>query len=131
MQAERAASEWNPGRKESGQCVPSTDLEEHWEMKQDSRASSHPKPHVKRYGVLSYKHENSLKGRRMAAIWSVLSFYFFIFYFIFCLFRAASTAHRDSQARGQMRAGLCHSHSRLGSEPSLRPTSQLTATPDL
>ena len=39
----------------------------------------------------------------------------------------------SSQARGEIvatAAVLHHSHSNMGSEPHLRPTSQLTATPD-
>ena len=58
------------------------------------------------------------------------------FFFFFCLFafsRAAPAAYGGSQARGQIRtttAGLCQSHSNVGSEPHLRPIPQLTATPD-
>ena len=51
----------------------------------------------------------------------------------FCLFRAAPVAHGGSQAKGRIgaaAAGLHHSHSNMGSEMSLRPTPQLTATPD-
>ena len=50
------------------------------------------------------------------------------------LFRATLTAYGSSQAKGQIRAvaaGLRHSHSNVGTEPCLRPTSQLMATPDL
>ena len=56
--------------------------------------------------------------------------------FVFCLFAiswAAPETYGGSQARGQIRAaaaGLRQSHSNAGSEPSLQPTSQLTATPD-
>ena len=42
-------------------------------------------------------------------------------------------AHGNAQARGQISAvaaGLCHSHSNLGSEPHLQPIPQLMATPD-
>ena len=42
-------------------------------------------------------------------------------------------AYVDSQARdliGTAAAGLDHSHSNMGSEPHLQPTSQLTAMPD-
>ena len=57
---------------------------------------------------------------------------FFCFRFLaFWLFRATLVAHGGSQARGWMRAtaaGLCHSHSNLGSKPHLQPTPQLTAT---
>ena len=49
--------------------------------------------------------------------------------FLFCLFfRAAPAAYGDSQARGRIRAitaGLCHSHSSIGSQPHLRPQPQL------
>ena len=58
-----------------------------------------------------------------------------IFYlFIFQPFRAAPAAYGGSQARGPIRAttaSVHHSHSNAGSEPSLRPIPQLTATPDL
>ena len=49
----------------------------------------------------------------------------------FCLFRAEPTAYGSCQARGPIGAaasGLHRSHA--GSEPHLRPTSQLTATLD-
>ena len=55
----------------------------------------------------------------------------FLFIFI-CLFRAVPTAYGSSQARGQIGAapaGLYHSNT--GSKPTLQPTPQLTATPDL
>ena len=54
----------------------------------------------------------------------------------FCLFAiswAALTAYGGSQARGRIgaiAASLRQSHSNAGSEPGLRPTPQLTATPD-
>ena len=54
-------------------------------------------------------------------------------YFVFCLFRAAPAAYGGSQAKGPIgavAAGLHHSHSHIRSEPRLRPTPQLTATPD-
>ena len=54
-------------------------------------------------------------------------------FFFFGLFGAAITAYGGSQARGPMRAvatSLCHNHSNAGSEPCLRPTSQLTEMPD-
>ena len=58
---------------------------------------------------------------------------FFCFIFIFVFSKAAPAAHRGSQARGligAVAAGLHHSHSNTRSEPSLQPTSQLTAMPD-
>ena len=49
-----------------------------------------------------------------------------IFFVLFFLsFRAAPVAYGGSQARIPIRtvaAGLCHSHSSVGSEPHLRPT---------
>ena len=56
-----------------------------------------------------------------------------LFFFFFCLFRAAPKAYGGSQARGQIGAtasGLRHSHSNIRPEPHLQPTSQLMATPD-
>ena len=58
------------------------------------------------------------------------------FVFFFCLFvfsRATPEAYGVSQARcliGAVATGLHQSHSNTGSEPCLRPTPQLTATPD-
>ena len=46
---------------------------------------------------------------------------------------AAPAAYGGSQARGPIGAaavGLHHSHGDMGSEPRLRPTPQLMATPD-
>ena len=62
--------------------------------------------------------------------------YYLVFLFVFCLFAfsgAAPAAYGGSQARGLIGAvatGLRQSHSYAGSEPSLRPTPQLTATLD-
>ena len=56
--------------------------------------------------------------------------------FCFCLFAiswAAPKARGGSQARGLIGAVatcLCQSHSNAGSEPRLRPTPQLMATPN-
>ena len=68
------------------------------------------------------------------------SFFFFFGLFsylllllVFCPFRLAPEACGGSQARGRVRAvaaGLCQSHSNTRSEPRLRPTPQLMATPD-
>ena len=52
---------------------------------------------------------------------------------IFFFFKATLAAYGSSQARGQIRAaasGLHHSHSNARSEPHLKPTPQLVATPD-
>ena len=54
-------------------------------------------------------------------------------FFFWLFFRAAPLACGGSQARGLIgaaAAGLCHCHSNARSEPHLRPTPQLTATPD-
>ena len=62
--------------------------------------------------------------------------FFFLSFFFFCLFvfsGATSMAYRGSQARGLIgatAAGLHQSYSNLGSEPCLRPTPQLMATPN-
>ena len=52
---------------------------------------------------------------------------------LFCLFRVTPVTYGSSQARdriGATAAGLHHRHSNARSEPHLRPTPQLTATPD-
>ena len=62
----------------------------------------------------------------------------FLFFLIFvvvvvAISWAASAAYGGSQARGLIGAAtaiLRQSHSNAGSEPRLRPTPQLTATPD-
>ena len=61
----------------------------------------------------------------------ILSFYSLFLFFVFS--GATPAAYGGSQARGPIRAiaaGLHQSHSNSGSEPHLRPTPQLTATPD-
>ena len=61
------------------------------------------------------------------------TFFFFFFFVSFAFSRAAPAAHGGSQAGGPIEAvaaGLSQSHSNAGSEPRLRPTPQLTATPD-
>ena len=55
------------------------------------------------------------------------------FFFLFAISRAAPAAYGGSQAKGPIGAvatSLHLSHSNAGSKPSLRPTPQLTATPD-
>jgi len=60
---------------------------------------------------------------------------FTLFFVLFCLFAiswAAPAAYGGSQARdliGAIATGLRQSHSNTGSEPRLRPTPQLMATP--
>ena len=61
------------------------------------------------------------------------SIHFFLSFFFFLLFRATLAAYGSSQARsliGAVVTGLHHSHSNTRSEPRLRPTPQLMATPD-
>ena len=58
---------------------------------------------------------------------------FFYFYFFFLLFRATPVAQGGPQAKDPIRAtaaSLHHSHSNARPELHLRPTPQLTATPD-
>ena len=58
---------------------------------------------------------------------------FLNFYFIFFIFVFRATPTAGSQAGSRIRAvvaSLCHSHSNAGSELSLKPTPQLTATLD-
>ena len=62
-----------------------------------------------------------------------VGFLFFLFCFVFLLFKAAPVAYGGSQARDQIRAtaaDLHHSHSNAGSMPYLRAPPQLTATRD-
>ena len=64
----------------------------------------------------------------------VCVFFLFVCLF-FCLFKAAPAAYRGYQARGQIgataaAAGLCHSHSTVGSKLCLQPTRQLMTTLD-
>ena len=60
---------------------------------------------------------------------TIVSFLFFFF-----LLMAAPAAYGGSQARVPIEAvatSLHHSHSNAGSEPSLQPTPQLMAMPDI
>ena len=52
---------------------------------------------------------------------------------IYFYFLATPVTYGSSQARGRIgaaAAGLCHSHSKVGFQPHLRPTPQLMVTPD-
>ena len=63
----------------------------------------------------------------------LISINILFFFLSLRLFGAAPMAYRGSQARGLVgvvATGLHQSHSNSGSEPCLRPTPQLTATPD-
>ena len=60
-------------------------------------------------------------------------FYLFIYLSFFSISGATLTAYGGSQARGPIGAiatGLRQSHTNVASKPRLRPTPQLTATPD-
>ena len=64
---------------------------------------------------------------------SCLFLILFSFFVFFAFSRATPSAYGSSQARGligAVAASLNQSHSNAGSEPRLRPTPQLTATPD-
>ena len=55
---------------------------------------------------------------------------YFLYFFVFCLFRATTMPYGGFQDRGligAMAISLCQSHSNTGSKPHLRPTLQLTA----
>ena len=55
------------------------------------------------------------------SVLDVLGFFWLLF-FVVCLFRAASVAYGGSQTTGPLRAvasGLCQSHSNVRSEPHL------------
>ena len=57
----------------------------------------------------------------------------FLAFWLFAFSKAAPMAYGGTQARGligAVAADLPQSHSSVGSEPRLRPTPQLTATPD-
>ena len=72
------------------------------------------------------RHQNCFSGDTTISLLSC-------FFFIFCLFRATPAAYGSFQAKGligAVAAGVHHSHSNVGSELHLRPTPQLTATPD-
>ena len=77
-----------------------------------------------------------VRRRLLAAKLLFFCFVLLCFVFLFCLFafsRAAPAANGGSQARGRIgavAAGLHQSHSNAGSEPCLKPTPQLVATPD-
>ena len=75
---------------------------------------------------------NKVSKYSRARVYLLIVFLFFFFFFFFH-FRAAPAVYGGSQARGRIGAvdtSLHHSHGNVGSEPRLRPTAQLTATPD-
>ena len=77
--------------------------------------------------LLCFAGGRASQGSSNASLRTALSFFLSFF------FRATPAAHGGSQARGRIRAtaaDLHRSHSHAGSEPHLRPTPQLTATPD-
>ena len=75
--------------------------------------------------------ENVLELKVLLVIFVCL--FLFLFFCLFAISWAAPTAYGGSQARGLIGAAatcLYRSHSNAGSKPRLRPTPQLTATPD-
>jgi len=70
---------------------------------------------------------------KIAELYRSVGFLWGVLVCLFAFSRAAPMAYGGSQARGPIGAvatGLHPSHSNTGSEPCLRPTPQLTATPD-
>ena len=62
-----------------------------------------------------------------------LGLHFFFFFFFFAFSRATPATYGGSQAKGLIggvATGLRQSHGNAGSKLRLRPTPQLTATPD-
>ena len=88
------------------------------------------------FDIVSKKSLPNPRSQRVSPMFLSRSFILLLLLLLFCLFaisRAAPVAYGDSQARGLSRAvaaSLHHSHGNAGSEPSLRPTAQLTATLD-
>ena len=84
--------------------------------------------------VCSFSHLLNLCNSPMSQKTLLLLISFFFFSPVFLPFSsAAPTAYGGSQARGQtgdVATGLRQSHSKGGSEPHLRPTSQLVEMPD-
>ena len=79
------------------------------------------------FTVKSNSPSSSFPLNRNLFIYLLLSFCLLVFS------RAAPVAYGGSQARGPVGAvatSLQHSHGNIRSEPCLRPTPQLTATPD-
>ena len=79
-------------------------------------------PNLWKIAIFTIRHEFDI---------DILSF--FSFFFLFCLFQAASVAYGGSQAKGligAVAAGLHQSHSNARSEPHLQLTPQLMAMLD-
>ena len=82
-------------------------------------------------GEICSLHSLAGEGNRTQLRTLFIYFTFFFFFFFFGLFRAAPMAHRGPQTRGRIGAVAAgQSHSSTRSELCLRPTPQLTATPD-
>ena len=79
------------------------------------------------------KNKNSSEDNFAHIVWDLRGkkkFFFLVFLFFF---RAIPMVYGGSQDRAPIRdvaASLHQSHSNVGSEPHLQPTSQPTATPD-
>ena len=86
-----------------------------------------------RYFYFMERYVILLGNELLYGLWKVFFSRGEISFLCFCLLRAAPVAHGGSQAKGIIRAaaaGLRQSHSNARSEPCLRPTPQLMATPD-
>ena len=71
--------------------------------------------------------------RHFKHFFQIISFYLFVYLFIFVFSKAAPVAYVGSQARGligAVAAGLHQSHSNTVSELHLQPAPQLMARPD-
>ena len=114
-----------PSRTQGPLCQ-SNDVCTNWETNSVSYGTWHPNNVNLAISSSQERKEFSL------AIISSLSFYFILF-FVFCVFRAEPSAYGGSQDRdliGAVAASLCHSYSNTGSRPRLWPTPQLMAMLD-
>ena len=96
-----------------------------------------PSAHVLSYAKNPQQYDGSMscfQNLIISEVWRDPFFFSLVFFFFFFAFsRAAPAACGGSQARGLIGAvatGLRQSHSNMRSQPHLRPTPQLTATPD-
>ena len=83
--------------------------------------------------VLDYKEEKVECSDKDFGLWNKRGYESWFYFFFFLLFRVAPATHGWSQAQdriGATAASLHHSHSPARSKLSIRPTLQLTATPD-
>ena len=89
---------------------------------------SRVKTHVKRV----FLHDLEVKKGKLVFV-TAGHILLLLFFCLFAISWATPAAYGGSQARGRIEAiaaGLRQSHNSAGSEPRLRPTPQLLATPD-